>query len=141
VTDSDRLSREKTENRESKISFFRLTNPKLRRSSAVTEYVSKTITNSPPGDTQSNAEAGASVAVYTMNYCPYCERAKQLLTQRGVGYREIRVAEEDDAAWDALEKRSGMKTMPQIFHGERLIGGYTELAALDRKDQLASLRA
>lgn len=79
------------------------------------------------------------VQVYTMRYCPYCVRAKQLLTQRGIPFEEILVEDDDDAQWDALFKRSGMKTMPQIFHGSDLIGGYTELAALDRKDQLKSL--
>jgi glutaredoxin 3 len=81
-----------------------------------------------------------SVQVYTMDYCPYCERAKRLLTQRGVVFEEIRVADDDDAAWDALYARSGMRTMPQIFKGDRLVGGYTELAHQDSLDQLASLR-
>ncbi len=83
------------------------------------------------------------VTIYTMNHCPYCERAKALFKQRGVAFEEIKVAEEDDAAWDALYLRSGMKTMPQIFSqsasGEQLIGGYTELAAMDSHDSLKSL--
>jgi glutaredoxin 3 len=79
------------------------------------------------------------VVVYTMHYCPYCERAKQLLKSRGILFQEVLVPEEDDAAWDALFERSGMKTMPQIFAGDRLIGGYSDLAALDQKDQLRSL--
>ena len=83
--------------------------------------------------------AAEKVVVYTMNYCPYCLRAKQLLTQRGVPYTEVLVPEEDDAQWDALYQRSGMRTMPQIFNGDQLIGGYTELAAQDQKDQLKSL--
>jgi glutaredoxin 3 len=62
-----------------------------------------------------------------------------LLKERGLAYEEIRVAEDDDAAWDALEKRSGMKTMPQIFADGELIGGYTDLAALDGRDGLKSL--
>jgi len=78
--------------------------------------------------------------VYTMAWCPYCESAKRLLKERGIAFEEIKLGDGDDAAWDALEKRSGMKTMPQIFHGERLIGGYRELAAEDAKDQLASLK-
>jgi glutaredoxin 3 len=80
------------------------------------------------------------VTVYTMDYCPYCERAKSLLKQRGVAYDEVRVPMDDDSQWDALEKKTGMKTMPQILHGEKLIGGYNDLAAIDAKDQLASLR-
>jgi glutaredoxin 3 len=82
----------------------------------------------------------SKVTLYTMDFCPYCERAKSLLKQRGVVYDEIRVPMDDDAQWDALEKKTGMKTMPQILHGERLIGGYNDLAAIDAQDQLASLR-
>ena len=84
--------------------------------------------------------SASKVTVYTMDYCPYCERAKRLLSQRGIPFEEIRVAEEDDAAWDSLFARSGMRTMPQIFAGERLIGGYTELAAEDARDRLLSLK-
>ena len=80
------------------------------------------------------------IVVYTMNFCPYCDRAKALLKQKGLPFEEIRLAEEDDAAWDELEKRSGMKTMPQIFAGEDLIGGFSDLAALDAKDGLQSLK-
>lgn len=82
----------------------------------------------------------APVKVYTMHSCPYCQRAKALLQQRGIPFQEILLEEEDDASWEALEKKSGMKTMPQIFHGETLIGGYTQLAALDAEDQLRSIR-
>jgi glutaredoxin 3 len=82
----------------------------------------------------------AQVMVYTMAFCPYCERAKALLKQRGIAYQEKLVPMDDDAQWDALYKRSGMRTMPQIFAGDRLIGGYTELAELDRQDGLKSLR-
>lgn len=81
-----------------------------------------------------------AIKVYTMDYCPYCERAKALLKRKGLKFEEIHVDEEDDATWDALYKKSGMRTMPQIFNGEELVGGYTELAALDMKDGLASLK-
>jgi len=80
------------------------------------------------------------VTVYTMSYCPYCESAKRLLKQRGVPFTETLLQTSDEEAWNRLEKRSGMKTMPQIFVGDRLIGGYQELAAQDKKDQLASLK-
>lgn len=81
-----------------------------------------------------------SITVYTMERCPYCERAKQLLKQRQIAFKEEKLDMDDDAAWDALEKRSGLKTMPQIFAGERLIGGCSDLEALDKKDQLVSLK-
>lgn len=86
-------------------------------------------------------ENSQEVIVYTMDYCPYCERAKLLLKQRQVNFKEVRVAEDDDAEWDRLFKASGMKTMPQIFKGKELIGGFTELAERDSQDELASLRS
>ena len=82
----------------------------------------------------------AKVTVYTTDYCPYCVRAKGLLQQRGIAYEEIHLSEEDDKAWDDLYERSKMQTVPQIFVDGKIIGGYTELAALDQKDQLASLK-
>ena len=80
------------------------------------------------------------VVVYTMDHCGYCMQAKALLKRRGVPFREILVPMDDSAQWAELKRRSGMKTMPQIFHGEKLLGGYHELAGLDRVDELASLR-
>ena len=80
------------------------------------------------------------VNLYTMKNCTFCERAKALLKQRGIVYDEIFVHESDEAAWDKLFKRSGLRTMPQIFVGDRLIGGFSDLSDLDSKDQLASLK-
>lgn len=80
------------------------------------------------------------IVVYTMEFCPYCTRAKELLRRREIPFEEIPVAEDDDAQWDSLYRRSKMRTLPQIFAGDRLIGGYVELAALDDQDQLESLK-
>jgi glutaredoxin 3 len=80
------------------------------------------------------------VVVYTMDYCPYCERAKRLLGTRGVAFQEIHVEMDDDSTWDQLFKKSGLRTMPQIYHNDQVVGGYTELAELDSKDQLQSLK-
>lgn len=85
--------------------------------------------------------ATAAVKVYTSEMCPYCLRAKALLQSRGVAYEEILIPWDDDQAWDELTARSGLRTVPQIFAGEKLIGGYSELTALDHLDQLASLKA
>ncbi len=87
-----------------------------------------------------NAPSTEKVKVYTIRPCPYCDRAKQLLKQRGVDFEEILVSQDDDAEWERLARLSGMQTMPQIFKGDRLIGGYSELAELDRVDQLKSLK-
>ncbi len=82
----------------------------------------------------------AKVTVYTTAYCPYCVRAKDLLKRRGIAFQEVLLDEEDDQQWDDLFARSQMKTAPQIFIDEKILGGYTELAALDQRDQLTSLK-
>jgi glutaredoxin 3 len=81
------------------------------------------------------------VTVYTTEFCPYCVKAKNLLRMRQVAFKEVMISMDDDAAWDALCKVSGMQTVPQIFHKDRLIGGYDALAALDRQDELKSLKS
>jgi len=82
----------------------------------------------------------AKITIYTSENCPYCVKAKRLLTDRGISYTETKIGWDDDAQWDALYERSKMKTVPQIFNGDQLIGGFTELAAMDQEDQLASLK-
>ncbi len=81
-----------------------------------------------------------TVTVYTMNNCPFCEASKKLLKSRGVEFEEKKVGEDDDAEWERLLKLSGLRTMPQIFNGDNLIGGFDSLSELDKKDQLASLK-
>ena len=75
-----------------------------------------------------------------MKTCPYCVKAKNLLTQRGLKYEEEMIDDWSDEKWDALAARSKMKTVPQIFANDQLIGGYGHLAELDAKDQLAGLK-
>lgn len=82
----------------------------------------------------------SKVIVYTMDFCPYCTAAKNLLKQHNIPFKEIKVAEDDDASWDMLYEKSGMKTMPQIFNGDELIGGYNELSALNRSKGLDHLK-
>ena len=79
------------------------------------------------------------VLIYTMNFCPYCEQAKLLLSSKKIDFEEKKVDPEDLETWKKLEKKSGMKTMPQIFIEEKCIGGYTELSALDKKGDLEKL--
>ena len=82
----------------------------------------------------------AKVTVYTTDYCPYCVRAKDLLKRRGVEFEEIKLDQDDDQVWDELYQRSQMRTVPQIFADGKILGGFTELSALDQKDQLAWLK-
>jgi glutaredoxin 3 len=82
----------------------------------------------------------AKITVYTTTYCPYCVRAKDLLRSRGVAYEEVLLTDDDDKAWDDLYARSKMQTVPQIFVDGKILGGFTDLAAQDQKDALASLK-
>ncbi|MCO5143304.1 MAG: glutaredoxin 3 [Oligoflexia bacterium] len=79
------------------------------------------------------------VIVYTSPSCPYCVRAKQLLSQRNISFEEVMIPWDDEAGWEAMIKRSGMKTVPQIFVEDKCIGGYTELSKLDSSGELVSL--
>ena len=77
------------------------------------------------------------VIVYTSTPCPYCSRAKELLKRKGIPFEEINIGWDDEEAWKEASKRSGgMKTVPQIFIDGKIIGGYTELAALDASGEL-----
>ena len=75
--------------------------------------------------------------IYTTPICPYCNAAKALLNQKGIAFREIDVS--DDAEFDALIRRTGWKTVPQIFIGEKMIGGFQELAKLASVGKLEDL--
>lgn len=80
----------------------------------------------------------AKVLIYTKSNCGYCVRAKDLLTRKGVAFEEIYLDDHPDE-YATLKKRTGMMTVPQIFINGELIGGYTELAALDRDTKLDPL--
>jgi glutaredoxin 3 len=84
--------------------------------------------------------ASPKVVVYTGPLCPYCVRAKRLLDERGVSFEEVDVASDPDERVKMVEA-SGRRTIPQIFVDGQPIGGFDELAALDRRDGLAALRA
>lgn len=80
----------------------------------------------------------ARVTVYSTRVCWYCDQAKRLLSQRSIDYREVDVSDDAEArTW--LVRTTGQRTVPQIFIGKQAIGGYTDLAALDRNGTLASL--
>jgi glutaredoxin 3 len=78
------------------------------------------------------------VTIYSSDSCGYCQLAKQLLARRGVVPRELKVDSSPALRADMIA-RSGRRTLPQIFIGERHIGGYDDLAALDRSGQLEGL--
>jgi glutaredoxin 3 len=80
------------------------------------------------------------VTIYTSAWCGYCAMAKRLLDSKGVRYDEIPV-DMDVKRRAEMEQRSGRRTVPQIWIGERHVGGYDDLAALERAGQLDVLLA
>jgi glutaredoxin 3 len=78
------------------------------------------------------------VTVYVADWCPYCQRAKSLLTQKNVVFREINVEDEPGLREEMIE-RSGRRTVPQIFIGEKHVGGCDDLLALERSGVLDRL--
>ena len=82
----------------------------------------------------------ANVKIYSSDYCPYCIRAKRLLDGKKQAYEEIKLVIGGDEM-NALIKETGMKTVPQIFINEKLIGGFSELSALEKQGELDKLLA
>ena len=81
------------------------------------------------------------VIMYCTEVCPYCVRAEQLLNARGVNsIDKIRVDLQPELRAAMMEK-TGRRTVPQIYIGERHVGGYDDLAALDRAGELVKLLA
>ena len=75
------------------------------------------------------------VQVYTWSNCPYCVRAKDLLSRKGVAFEEINLDGKDKELAD-LKARTGFRTVPQIFINGKMIGGFQDLAQLDSKGEL-----
>jgi glutaredoxin 3 len=78
------------------------------------------------------------VVMYTSDWCPYCARARSLLTDKGIAFEEIDV-DAVPGARDEMMARSGRSTVPQIFIGTRHVGGCEELHELDAAGQLDPL--
>lgn len=82
----------------------------------------------------------APVTVYSTRVCPYCVRAKALLEAKHVPYREVLVDLDPEKRVEMVQ-RSGRRTVPQIFIGERHVGGFDELYVLEREGGLDPLLA
>ncbi|MBC7957897.1 MAG: glutaredoxin 3 [Cytophagales bacterium] len=80
-----------------------------------------------------------AVKMYTTQVCPFCQRAKMLLKQRGVAdIEEVRV-DLDPSQRDAMVQITGRRTVPQIFIGQTHVGGCDDLMALDQRGGLMPL--
>ncbi len=91
------------------------------------------------GNTEDNSvkeakNSVANVVMYGTRFCPYCMFARRLLKRKGIEFTEIKVS--GRKLWDELEEKSGRNTVPQIFINDESLGGYDDIAALDRKGEL-----
>lgn len=80
----------------------------------------------------------AKVVIYSKTYCPYCDRAKALFKNKNVSFEEIMVDDKPEV-YAQLKQQTGMMTVPQIFINDELVGGYTDLVALDKEGKLDPL--
>ena len=77
-----------------------------------------------------------AVRVYTTMFCGYCRAAEALLERNGIRYEAIDVTHDPPARAALIRRANGRRTVPVIFAEDELIGGYTELAALERAGKL-----
>ncbi len=78
------------------------------------------------------------IEIYTTPTCPYCHAAKSLLAAKGADYTEITVLDPDLRA-AMTQRANGRRTVPQIFIGRTHVGGYDDMAALERDGALDAL--
>ncbi|MXQ11347.1 glutaredoxin 3 [Microvirga makkahensis] len=80
-----------------------------------------------------------SITIYTKGWCPYCAAAKRLLDEKGAAFTEIDIEKTPEARAEMIQRAKGRTTVPQIFIGERHVGGCDDLYALDDRGQLEPL--
>ena len=76
------------------------------------------------------------IVLYTTPFCGYCRAAKRLLADKSLDFEEIDVAFDDDRRAEMIDRANGLRTVPQIFIHGRHVGGYDELAMLERERKL-----
>jgi glutaredoxin 3 len=81
----------------------------------------------------------AKVEIYSSLFCPYCARAKRLLEQKGIEYREIDVVADSSKRGEMTRRAGGRTSVPQIFINDTHVGGCDELYALERQGKLDRL--
>jgi len=79
------------------------------------------------------------VVIYCSGFCPYCERARSLLQNKGVAFEEVRIDQEPERRAEMEERAGGRTSVPQIFFGDRHIGGFDDMAALENAGELDAL--
>jgi glutaredoxin 3 len=79
------------------------------------------------------------VLIYTTPGCSHCRRVKRMLERKGVVYREVDLSVEPHLAEEMVRRSGGRLTVPQVFIGERHVGGADDVAALDAARELDAL--
>ncbi len=82
----------------------------------------------------------AKVTMYSTRFCPFCMRARSLLSKKDITYEEIDVGG-DSSLWQKMQALSGRDTVPQIFINDEAVGGYDDIALLERQGKLDSMLA
>lgn len=78
----------------------------------------------------------ADIEIYSSMFCPFCHRAKKLLSDKGVAFKEIDVDTDGTRRQEMMTRANGRHTVPQIFIDGAHVGGSDDLAALDRAGKL-----
>ena len=83
----------------------------------------------------------AKIEIYSSPFCGFCHAAKRLLNKKGVEYTEIDVISAPERRAEMVQRANGGRTVPQIFIGGKHVGGFDDLAALDRAGKLDQMLA
>jgi glutaredoxin 3 len=83
----------------------------------------------------------AKIEIYTKAFCPYCSRAKALLSSKGVDYEEFDITMGGPKRQEMIQRADGRTTVPQIFIDGKHVGGSDDIAALERQGALDPLLA
>lgn len=81
----------------------------------------------------------SEVVIYTTPVCPYCVRAKNLFSKKGIEYKEVDVSDDAALRSEMVQKSGGKMTVPQIFINGEHVGGYNDLNDLDTAGKLGKL--
>jgi glutaredoxin 3 len=79
------------------------------------------------------------ITIYSSLICPYCVAAKKILTNEGFNFNEIIIDDKPDLREEMIKRTNGKYTVPQIFFGDKLIGGFDQLSLLQKKGSIKNL--
>ncbi len=80
-----------------------------------------------------------NIVMYTGPLCNFCDAAKRLFSRNNIKFQEIDISSKDSLRDEMIKKSNGKMTIPQIFFGNKHIGGYMELRALEKTGELKKL--